>query len=151
MGRGTRGPLDAAQAFWDASALVPLCVQQSVTPTVETLYKTYDVVVWWATPVEIASALSRLARTGYLDIAGAAESRRLADELSRKWRVVQPHDAMLSIATGLLTRYELRTGDALQLAAALQWCESDPQGSPFVTADQRLKHAAAQTGFRLMI
>ncbi len=40
----------------DAGALVPLCVRQSITPRTIALYKAYDAVVWWATPVEIASA-----------------------------------------------------------------------------------------------
>ncbi len=54
-------------AFWDTSALVPLCVRQSVTPGAIALYRVHDAVVWWATPVEIASALARLVRMKQLD------------------------------------------------------------------------------------
>ena len=54
-------------AFWDTSALVPLCVRQGITPRAIALYKLHDAVVWWATPVEIASALARLVRMKQLD------------------------------------------------------------------------------------
>jgi hypothetical protein len=37
-------------AFWDTSALAPLCVRQGVTPGAIALYKVHDAVVWWATP-----------------------------------------------------------------------------------------------------
>jgi len=114
------------------------------------LYAIYEVVVWWATPLEIASALARLARMGQLDADGWAQSRKLADDLARRWRVVQPSDGLRSIAARLLGRYDLRAGDALQLAAALQWCEGNPQGSPFVAADLRLSDAAMQSGFQAM-
>jgi len=42
--------------FWDASALVPPCVRQSITPHAVAYYKAYEAIVWWVTPVEIASA-----------------------------------------------------------------------------------------------
>jgi hypothetical protein len=64
MARRARRPLGPVRAFWDSSALVPLCVGQSLTPGAVGLYRTYEVVVWWATPVEIASALARLLGMG---------------------------------------------------------------------------------------
>ena len=57
MAGRTRKPVTRSPAFWDASALVPLCVRQRMTPQAIALYKTHEAVVWWATPVEIASAL----------------------------------------------------------------------------------------------
>ena len=54
-------------AFWDTSALVPLYLQQSSTPGAIALYQTFDVLIWWVTPVEIASALARLVRMKQLD------------------------------------------------------------------------------------
>ena len=53
-------------AFWDASALVPLCVTQRATPVVEALSAQYQVAVWWSTPVEIRGAFARLVRMGQL-------------------------------------------------------------------------------------
>jgi hypothetical protein len=60
-------PVTRVPAFWDASALVSLCVRQGMTPRAIASYKNYDAVVWWATPVEIASALARLMRMKQLD------------------------------------------------------------------------------------
>jgi len=134
-------------AFWDASALVPLCVHQSITPRAIALYKSYEVVVWWATPVEIASALARLVRMRRLDSTQWTKARRLANELADVWYVIQPSDALRAKATQLVDRYDLRAADSLQLAAALEWCEDAPQGQAFLTADHRLREAAMLSGF----
>jgi predicted nucleic acid-binding protein len=134
-------------AFWDASALVPLCVGQSHTPRAVALYKSYEAVVWWATPVEIASALARLVRMEQLDSAGWAEARRLSAALADGWFVVQPSNGLRAKAAELVNRYDLRAADALQLAAALEWCEDFPQGRIFLTADQKLREAALLAGF----
>jgi hypothetical protein len=44
----------------------------------------------------------------------------------------------------------LRATDALQLAAALVWCDETPRGEPFVCLDERLGDAARREGFRLL-
>ena len=67
MAGRTRKSITRQLAFWDASALVPLCVGQTTTPRAIALYKSYEAVIWWATPVEIASALARLMRMKQLD------------------------------------------------------------------------------------
>lgn len=134
-------------AFWDASALVPLCVGQSATPRVIALYKSYEAVVWWATPVEIASVLARLARMKHLDSANWTTARQLAAALADAWFVIQPSDALRTKASQLVDRYDLRAADALQLAAALEWCQDVPQGRIFLTADKKLREAAVLTGF----
>jgi hypothetical protein len=52
--------------FWDASAIVPLLVEE---PTSKGLMarRTADptMVVWWGTPAECVSALCRLEREGF--------------------------------------------------------------------------------------
>lgn len=134
-------------AFWDSSALVPLCVHQSVTPHVIALYQNYDAVVWWATPVEIASALARLARMGVLNASQRTHAQRLSRNLAQVWSVIQPSEALRSNATQLVDRYELRAADALQLAAAVEWCENHPKNHVFLATDQRLQEAAMLHGF----
>ncbi len=119
-GRAGR-PIGRHPAFWDTSALVPLCVRQSMTPTAVALYKLHSVVVWWATPVEIASALARLVRMMQIDPADCAKARKLANVLSDSWSVIQPSDALRAKALQLVDRYDLRAADSLQLAAALEW------------------------------
>ena len=41
----------------------------------------------------------------------------------------------------------MRAADALPLAAALEWCEGIPQYRIFLAADQKLREAAALSGF----
>ncbi len=134
-------------AFWDTSALVPLCAQQSITPRVVALYKTHDAVVWWATPVELASALARLLRMRALDPAEWTKARKLAKRLAESWSVIQPSDALRERSIQLVERYDLRAADSLQLAAALEWCENAPQGCAFLATDQKLREAALLSGF----
>ena len=133
--------------FWDTSALVPLCVRQNMTPNVVARYKTSDIVVWWTTPVEIASALARLVRMRQISPSDCAKARKLAHVLADSWSVIQPSDALRARAVQLVGRYDLRAADSLQLAAALEWCEEVPQGRVFLTADERLREAALLTGF----
>jgi predicted nucleic acid-binding protein len=111
------------------------------------LYRMHDAVVWWATPVEIASALARLVRMKQLDSADWGKARRLAKKVADSWSVIQPSDKLRTKAIDLVERYDLRTADSLQLAAALEWCEDTPQGRVFLTSDQRLRDGALLSGF----
>jgi predicted nucleic acid-binding protein len=147
MARRTGKPVARPSAFWDASALVPLCVRQGITPRAIVLYKRYDAIVWWATPVEIASALARLVRMKQLDPADWTKTRKLAKNLADSWSLIQPSNALRSKAMQLVERYDLRAADSLQLAAALSWCEDAPQERVFLTADQKLWDAALLIGF----
>jgi predicted nucleic acid-binding protein len=140
-------PIVRPSAFWDASALVPLCVRQGITPQAVDLYKAYAVVVWWSTPVEIASALARLVRMKQLDSDEWAQSRRLAETLADAWSVVQPSDSLRTQAAQLVNQYDLRAADALQLAAALEWRGNANQGRVFIAADRALLQAAILNGF----
>jgi len=141
------GPLARTSAFWDASALVPLCVRQGITPSVASLYENYRVVIWWATPVEIASALARLLRNKEISSSEWAKARQVAVALADEWSVIQPSNALRDHATRLVERYDLKAADAMQLAAALDWCDKVPRGEVFLTADQKLREAAVLSGF----
>jgi uncharacterized protein len=147
MAGRTRKPVTRIPAFWDARALVPLCVRQGMTPRAIALYKIYDAVVWWATPVELASALARLMRMKQLDSRDWAKASKLAKNLADSWSVIQPSDALRATSIQLVDRYDLRAADSFQLAAALEWCEYAPQGRVFLTADQKLRDAVLLSGF----
>jgi len=134
-------------AFWDSSALVPLCVRQRVTPQTIALFKNHNVVIWWATPVEMASALARLVRMQQIDSAECSRARKLAHDLANAWSVIQPSATLRVKAMQLAERYDLRAAGSLQLAAALEWCEDSPQGHIFLTVDQKLREAALLAGF----
>jgi len=118
-----------------------------MTPNAVARFKLHDLVVWWATPVEIAGALARLVRMKQIDPADCATARKLANVLSDSWSVIQPSDALRTKALLLVDRYDLRAADSLQLAAALEWCEDAPQGRGFLTADEKLRKASLLSGF----
>jgi hypothetical protein len=46
--------------------------------------------------------------------------------------------------------HALRAADALQLAAALDWCDGNTRGESFVCLDDRLRGAAVLEGFRVL-
>jgi predicted nucleic acid-binding protein len=138
------------EAFWDASVLVPLCADQPPgTARARELLDSYAVGVWWGTSVEITSALMRLRRSGNLTeseyLRAKTELKRMADD----WFIIEPSDRVKNLAAEMLEKYPLRAGDAFQLAAAMEWCEGQPTGQVFLTADRRLAEAAEQAGFLL--
>jgi predicted nucleic acid-binding protein len=61
--------------------------------------------------------------------------------------VIEPSNALRANAVQLVDRYDLKAADALQLAAALEWCDGLPHGEVFLAADQRLREAAILSGF----
>ena len=64
--------------FWDSSAVVPLLVEQGSSSRAAAWVAADDAMVLWTlTPVEVVSALRRLARGGALaeDVANLAETR----------------------------------------------------------------------------
>jgi predicted nucleic acid-binding protein len=82
-----------------------------------------------------------------LDPADWSKARRLEAVLADAWFVIQPSERLRTRAAQLVDRYDLRAADALQLAAALEWCQDVPQGRVFLTADQKLREAALMAGF----
>ena len=111
------------------------------------LYKVYAAVVWWATPIEIASALARLVRLNHLLPTDWVKARGLSSRLASSWSVIQPAEAVRASTLQIIEHYDLRAADALQLAAALTWCKDMPQGRVFLTADHWLLNAAMLRGF----
>lgn len=136
--------------FWDASALVPLCLEQDASrDLLELLEEDLEVAVWWGSPVECASAFARLRREGVLDAGGEETARSLIEQLRVAWYEIQPGETVRHQAMRLLRIHPLRAADALQLAAALDWAGSPPS-AVLVTLDDRLKTAARLEGFRVL-
>ena len=136
--------------YWDASAVVPLLVQQSATSAVEKLLrKNGAVVTWWGTGVECYSAIMRLQRSGLLDESEADRSLARLRELQDGWSEVVPSAGVRHLAERLLRIHPLRAADALQLAAALCACDGDTGRMGFVCLDERLAAAARKEGFAL--
>ena len=134
--------------FWDSSALVPLLVAEPLTRAIRELYLAdHAVAVWWTTPVECASALARLERDGALEAKAATDCYRRLDALAPSWIEIEPVGEIRETARRLLRAYSLRTGDALQLAAAYLAAERRPPTLELVTLDDRLADAADREGF----
>lgn len=127
--------------------MVPLCARQPHTPQSKLWLSRYEAVVWWATPIEIASALAHLLRVRQLDSQQWSLSVKLAGELAERWSVIEPSEQIRMEAIELVKRYDLHAADSLQMAAAMQWCEGSTQGRMFLTADLRLRDAARLVGF----
>jgi predicted nucleic acid-binding protein len=137
-------------AFWDSSALAPLCVHEAASRHVQSHLRRFAPVVWWGSLIEVHSAICRLHRDKKitdLDKQGAVARLRL---LSRGWREILPGDQVRDLAMQLLDKHSLRAADSLQLAASLIWCEQRPSRRSFICGDQRLAAAADSAGFSVL-
>ena len=141
--------------FWDASAIVPLLVEEKHSRTCRDLSRADPgIVVWQFTFAEVVSALRRNMRRdpplseGQFD----AALRRL-NVLTRHWEVVMATDNtavadMNARALALMIKHPIQSGDALQLAAAMTYFEP-VQHAGFVVVDGGLAHAAKAEGFTI--
>ena len=136
--------------FWDASALVSLCVREMTSRQAQSRLRQSMPVVWWASMVEVHSAVARLNRLGKLNDPERKGALSRLEVLSRGWREILPSDPVRDLATHLLDSYDLRAADGFQLAAALVWCQERPARRTFICADQRLSKAAAASGFSVV-
>lgn len=135
-------------AFWDTSAIVPLICDEPDSPRRESqLADDVSVIVWYATPVELEAAICRRIREGTLDANQAWAARRKISVLAASWIEVEPSAEVRDRALRLLRVHPLRTGDALQLAAALVVFQERTVGNRFFTSDLRLAEAAQLEGF----
>jgi uncharacterized protein len=137
--------------FWDSSALVALIVEEQPSAVAERLLAAdAEVMAWWGTVVECASAVGRRERSGAM--AAEAAGRALSDltELASSWTEIPPGDNLSEAALRLVRVHDLRAGDALQLAAALAACENRPATLELVTLDDRLALAASREGFHVL-
>jgi hypothetical protein len=136
--------------FWDSSAVVPALLPEARSPAVAAMLRSdVDLVLWWASPVECQSALYRRHREAPLPLAVLNEALRRLRELTEDADFIVPTNKVRARAGRLLAAHPLRAADALQLAAALVWCDEAPQGDAFVCLDERLREAARREGFVL--
>lgn len=134
--------------FWDASAVVPLLLAEDGRESLlGQLERDQGMFVWWETPVECISAISRSERDGSVALAEATLAIDRLHALSLSWQEVLPTDAVRGTAQRLLRVHALRVADSLQLAAAIVAAEGEPRRLPFVSLDDRLNEAATREGF----
>ena len=137
--------------FWDTSAIVSLLVIEPRTETAKSILTgDSSVIVWWGTRTECISALNRQIRDGSLRIEDERQARQVLQQLANAWSEVQPSELLRGTADRLLAVHALSAADALQLAAALHWCQRQPMNRQLISFDGRLRDAAYKEGFTIL-
>ncbi len=146
--------LDEAHAimrFWDASAITPLLAEEAARERMlQLLNEDVEILAWWGTLVEVASALARREREGLINANEVGAALGVAHRLAESWHEIVPSDAVRRTAERLLRTHPLRAADSLQLAAALIAADHDPTSLEFVCLDVRLASAARREGFSVL-
>ena len=137
--------------FWDASAIVPLLVNETLSRNLQSVAaKDSAMLVWWGSEVECVSALARRQREGVLDERTMETALARLRQLSAAWHQIDPSDLIRETAERFLRVHLLRAADALQLAAAFAAAERRPTSLEIVTLDDRLADAAHKEGFAVI-
>ena len=134
-------------AFWDTSAIIPICVPGQSASAARRVLSQHPVVVWWTARVEVRSVLERLRKERAISPRAYDASRNRLETLLGSWREILPTDSLRELACIQLERFPIRAADALHLGAALIWCKQKPRGRLFVCNDLRLGDVARRAGF----
>jgi uncharacterized protein len=137
-------------SFWDSSAIVPLLAPEHSSDRIFKLFQTQrSISVWWGTPVECTSAISRRERASGVTSAEISTAFQRLQRLQETWTEVIPSAKLREIAIRLLRTHPLRAADTLQLAAAFIAAEEQPSAPTLVSLDDRLRLAAQHEGYSL--
>jgi predicted nucleic acid-binding protein len=136
--------------FWDTSAIIPVLLPEPRSAAItEALAADREVTLWWGTPVECLSAIYRRHRESPVPAPLLTDALNRLRALVEDADAVSPTDEVRRRAGRLVAAHPLRAADALQLGAALVWCEEQSHGEVFVCLDARLREAARREGFSL--
>ena len=137
--------------FWDTSAIIPLLIDEPVRGHLLQLLENDPLaLVWWVTPVDIASALARREREKILAASEVTAALTTMQQFASRWHEIVPSDAVRRTAQRLLRTHALRAADSLQLAAALVAADNNPASLDIVCLDARLGGAARREGFAVI-
>jgi predicted nucleic acid-binding protein len=134
-------------AYLDASALLPTLIEEAASAAVDRFVAEADepLIISEFAAAEVASALSRLVRTGVLD--GGDAAARLAD--FDAWRAAATDDLDLQASDIRLAHIFVRRFDLmLRSPAALHAAVCRRADLLLVTLDKRLAAAAEALGVR---
>ena len=135
-------------AFFDTSAIVPLCVAQPTSQTARRAYRSFErQVVAWTALIEATGAIYRAVRLGGLSESDARRAVSRLAQLEKRWIEIPAIERVRDTALSVLSTYDLRAADAVQLASALVWCRDKPRNRSFACFDQRLAAVARAVGF----
>lgn len=137
--------------YWDSSAFISLLLEEPRSPHIRSLMKEDPwAITWWGTPLECLSALWRRKREVQLPQEEMALLLTRLEKLTSEIDFVEPTSVLRERAGRLLALHPLRTGDALQLAAALLWAEEGTKGVDIISLDGRLREASLAEGFTVL-
>lgn len=137
--------------FWDTSSIVPLIVEEETSALMERiLAEDPEMAVWWGTEVECVGALSWKFRDKRFSPHEVELAVTTLGDLVGAWSEFQPTDEVRVRSERLLFSRYLSAADAMQLAAALLWCDDDPREAVFVCQDNQLRTAARLEGFTVL-
>ena len=137
--------------FWDTSAIVPLLADEPARANLMSLLEQDpEVIIWWGTTVEIASALARRERDGLLTADEVTAALAIAHRLADSWHEIVPSDSVRRTAERLLRTHSLRSADSLQLAAAVIAADHNPENLQIVCLDTRMSSAGRREGFTVL-
>lgn len=138
-------------AFFDTSALVPLCIFQPASQTARRAYRRFATcVVAWSTLIEANGAIYRAERTAGLIQRDRQIALQRIRQLQQRWVEILPTDRVRDIALDVIENHDLRAADAIQLASALEWCSGKPRNRHFVCLDRQLAMTARTVGFSVI-
>lgn len=136
--------------YFDASALVKRYVREMGSTRVRRLLASGTAATSRLSEVEVQSGIVRRAREGAFTI---TQRDRMLSTLQRDvpaLAMVEMTPEITADARGLLLRYTLRAGDAVQLASCLYLQRQLAQAVPLVAFDGRLVAAARAEGLTVI-
>jgi hypothetical protein len=137
--------------FWDSSAIVPALVAEPSSEAIRELVRSDpEIAVWWSTPVECLGAVGRRERSEELPLAEVEKALAALAELESTWIECPPAEPIRTAARRIVRIHDVRSADALQIAAAAMLSEDRPASLPFVTLDDRQALAARREGFPVL-
>lgn len=137
-----------ALVYFDASALVKLCVPEAGSVLASRLWNRADVVVTSrVADVELRAALAAGARVGVVDGPGHARALATWDALRPALHVVEVSADVVDRAARLAASGALRSNDALHVASALAVAHDDTLVAAW---DPHVVTAARAAGLRVV-
>lgn len=103
--------------------------------------------VWWATSIEISSALARIERENKITNQQRLNAENRLKMLEKVWFEILPNLRIKELAKTFPTQFNMKAADSLQLASALVWCNEKPKGKIFISGDGHLIKIAQNIGF----
>ena len=135
--------------FFDASVLVKRYVAEPESAVARRLFASSVPAVTRLSEIEVVSAFARRTREGALTPAECdAVIAAFRDDLDGM-TVVELTDGIALLASDLLRRHPLRSGDAVQLATCMYLARETGTAVPLSTFDDRLAAAAPNEGVPL--